>query len=141
MRLPTYFISHGGSPWPWLAGGMREAHSKLEASLKELPREFGARPRAILVVSGHWEEWEFTVMPGEQPSMLYDYSGFPEHTYRSEYPAPGSPALARRVLELLNASGFDPRAHPSRGFDHGVFAPLAVLYPQAERAHRPTVNS
>lgn len=132
MRLPTYFISHGGGPWPWLKTEMRGAYDKLEASLRELPRELGAVPRAILAVSGHWEEADFTVMAGERPPMLYDYSGFPEHTYRIEYPAPGSPALARRVEELLAASGFAVRADASRGFDHGVFAPLAVAYPQAD---------
>ncbi|HEX8131555.1 MAG TPA: hypothetical protein VF527_20835, partial [Pyrinomonadaceae bacterium] len=81
MRLPTYFISHGGGPWPWLKEGMRGAYDKLEASLTELPREIGMTPRAILAVSGHWEERDFAVMSGERPGMIYDYSGFPAHTY------------------------------------------------------------
>lgn len=131
MRLPTYFISHGGGPWPWLKEGMRGAYDKLEASLKELPRELGATPKAILAVSGHWEGQDFTVMSGATPPMLYDYSGFPEHTYRIRYAAPGSPEVARRVLELLAAAGIDARADAARGFDHGVFAPLAVAYPEA----------
>ncbi|HEY9405128.1 MAG TPA: class III extradiol ring-cleavage dioxygenase [Pyrinomonadaceae bacterium] len=132
MRLPTYFISHGGGPWPWLKEGMRGAYDKLEASLKELPRETGARPKAILAVSGHWEEQDFTVMSGATPPMLYDYSGFPEHTYRIRYGAPGSPQVARRVQELLAAAGIGARADAARGFDHGVFAPLAVAYPEAD---------
>lgn len=131
IRLPTYFISHGGGPWPWLKEGMRGAYDKLEASLKELPREIGMTPRAILAVSGHWEERDFTVMSGARPPMLYDYSGFPEHTYSIEYPAPGSPQVARRVQELLSAAGFGAREDAARGFDHGVFAPLAVAYPEA----------
>jgi len=131
MRLPTYFISHGGGPWPWLKEGMRGAYDKLEASLKALPREIGVTPEAILAVSGHWEEQDFTVMSGATPPMLYDYSGFPEHTYHIKYGAPGSPQVARRVRELLGASGFDTRADASRGVDHGVYAPLAVAYPEA----------
>ena len=131
MRLPTYFISHGGGPWPWLKEEMRGAYDKLEASLKELPREIGVTPKAILAVSGHWEGRDFTVMSGATPPMLYDYSGFPEHTYRVRYGAPGSPQVARRGLELLAASGIDAREDAARGFDHGVFAPLAVAYPEA----------
>src|SRR4028118_1271664 len=87
MRLPTYFISHGCGPWPWLKESMRGAYDKLEASLKELAREAGARPKALLAVAGHWEERDFTVMSGATPGMLYDYSGFPEHTYRIRYGA------------------------------------------------------
>lgn len=132
MRLPTYFISHGGGPWPWLKDEMPGVYDKLEASLQELPREIGATPKAILAVSGHWEERDFTLMTGERPGMLYDYSGFPEHTYRIKYAAPGSPAVARRAQELLAAAGFNTRADASRGFDHGVFAPLAVVYPAAD---------
>jgi aromatic ring-opening dioxygenase catalytic subunit (LigB family) len=131
MRLPTYFISHGGGPWPWLKEGMRGAYDKLETSLKELPREIAMTPRAILAVSGHWEENDFTVMSGATPPMLYDYSGFPEHTYRIKYDAPGSPQVARRVQELLAAAGHGTRLDAARGFDHGVFAPLAVAYPEA----------
>jgi aromatic ring-opening dioxygenase catalytic subunit (LigB family) len=131
MRLPTYFISHGGGPWPWLKAEMPGVYDRLEASLKELPREIGVTPEAILAVSGHWEERDFAVMSGERPGMLYDYSGFPAHTYRIEYGAPGSPPVARRVRELLAAAGFATREDGARGFDHGVFAPLAVAYPDA----------
>jgi aromatic ring-opening dioxygenase catalytic subunit (LigB family) len=120
MRLPTYFISHGGGPWPWLKEGMRGAYDKLEASLKELPREIGVTPKAILAVSGHWEGRDFTVMSGATPPMLYDYSGFPAHTYRIRYAAPGSPQVARRVLELLMASGISAREDAARGFEANV---------------------
>jgi aromatic ring-opening dioxygenase catalytic subunit (LigB family) len=130
--LPTYFISHGGGPWPWLREQTAGAYDRLEASLKELPRELGRTPKAILAVSGHWEEADFTVMSTAAPPMVYDYSGFPEHTYRVSYPAPGSPAVARRVRELLEAAGLRAGSDESRGFDHGVFAPLAVAYPAAD---------
>ena len=130
--LPTYFISHGGGPWPWLKEQMPGVYDKLEASLKEMPRQLGSVPKAVLVVSGHWEERDFTVMSSPAPPMVYDYSGFPEFTYRIKYPAPGSPEVARRVQELLGGAGFAAPADDRRGFDHGTFAPLAAIYPEAD---------
>ncbi len=70
LTLPTYFISHGGGPWPWLKAEMPGVYDRLEDSLRALPRELGARPRAVLAVSGHWEEEDFTVMSGEAPPMV-----------------------------------------------------------------------
>jgi aromatic ring-opening dioxygenase catalytic subunit (LigB family) len=132
LNLPAYFISHGGGPWPWLRSEMPGVYDRLEASLRELAREVGAKPRAVLAVSGHWEERDFTLMTTPRPPMVYDYSGFPAHTYRIEYPAPGSPEVARRALELLQNAGIPAGVDDRRGFDHGVFAPLAVVYPQAD---------
>jgi len=88
-------------------------------------------------VSAHWEEPEFTVQTHPQPGMIYDYSGFPEHTYHIRYPAAGSPALARRSMELLADSGIPAREDAARGFDHGMYAPMAVIYPEADM---PTVQ-
>ncbi|HET8898950.1 MAG TPA: class III extradiol ring-cleavage dioxygenase, partial [Rhodanobacteraceae bacterium] len=99
-RLPTYFLSHGGGPWPWMTGPVREHYRGLEASLQTIARELGSKPRAVLVVSGHWEAAEFSVMASPNPGMIYDYTGFPEHTYAVRYPAPGSPELAGRVQRL-----------------------------------------
>lgn len=130
LVFPTYFISHGGGPWVWMPE-MKRIYENLEKSLRKIPREIGATPKAILAVSGHWEENEFSVMTGSNPPMVYDYSGFPEHTYRIKYDAPGSPEIAARVQSLLKNAGFDVRADDSRGFDHGVFVPLAVSYPEA----------
>lgn len=130
-RLPTYFISHGGGPWPWLDGEHRRMHDTLDASLKDMPRQLGVEPKAVLAVSGHWEESEFTVMSTPHPSMLYDYRGFPEHTFHVQYPAPGAPALAGRIQELLVAAGFPVRLEAERGFDHGTFVPLYAMYPDA----------
>lgn len=130
-RLPTYFVSHGGGPWPWMPEQTR-LYTRLQASLEGIPLELGAPPRAILCVSAHWEEDEFTVQTGPNPPMLYDYGGFPEHTYRIQYPAPGSPEVAERVGELLTAAGIPVRGDSRRGFDHGMFAPLYVSYPKAD---------
>ena len=131
-RMPTYFISHGGGPWPWLEGRLREACESLRVSLEALPRELPQKPQAILMISGHWEEKDFAIMSSAKPGMVYDYSGFPEHTYKVQYPAPGSPELANRVQELLDQAGITSSFDPERGFDHGTFAPLAVSYPDAD---------
>lgn len=111
---------------------MPGVHDRLEASLRDIPRQLGATPRAVLMVSGHWEERDFTVMSNPAPPMIYDYGGFPEHTYHVKYPAPGSPEVARRVQGLLRAAGFGGPADERRGFDHGTFAPLAAVYPAAD---------
>lgn len=131
-KLPTYFISHGGGPWPWMKNEWGDMMGQLEASLKAIAHEIGPAPKAVLVISGHWEESEFTVMASPQPPMVYDYTGFPEHTYHVKYPAPGAPALAERVQGLLQAAGIPVRKDDRRGFDHGTFTPLVAMYPQAD---------
>jgi aromatic ring-opening dioxygenase catalytic subunit (LigB family) len=130
-KLPTYFISHGGGPWPWLPD-MRKGMAALEKSLAAMPDEIGVTPKAILMISGHWEEDDFAVMASAKPPMVYDYGGFPEHTYKITYAAPGAPALALRTEELLKAAGLPTHLDQSRGFDHGVFAPMEVMYPAAD---------
>jgi aromatic ring-opening dioxygenase catalytic subunit (LigB family) len=131
LRLPTYFISHGGGPWPWLPE-MHDAMAPLAASLRRITAEIGGLPRAVLSISGHWESERFAVMAAAQPGMVYDYHGFPEHTYRVRYPAPGAPALAQRIEALLRGAGIDAAQDGTRGYDHGTFAPLAVMFPQAD---------
>lgn len=131
-RLPTYFISHGGGPWPWMADQLAGAYGALAASLQAMPGQLGVTPKAVLVISGHWEEPEFTVMASPQPPMVYDYYGFPPHTYQIHYPAPGAPELAEQVRELIQGAGFAARLDTQRGFDHGTFTPLAVIYPNAD---------
>lgn len=131
-RLPTYFISHGGGPWPWMKETLNGAYDKLEASLKALPGQLGQMPKAVLVISGHWEESEFTVMSTPRPPMVHDYSGFPRHTYDITYPAPGSPSLADQVQTLIKAAGLTVRLDAQRGFDHGTFVPLFSIYPEAQ---------
>lgn len=130
--LPTYFISHGGGPWPYLTGGMRDAHAKLEAALRDMPRQLATRPRAVLMVSAHWEAPAFTVTGHRQPAMIYDYSGFPANTYAVTYPSPGAPALASQVHALVEAAGLPGAIDPARGYDHGMFAPMSVIFPEAD---------
>ena len=130
-RLPTYFISHGGGPWPWIPD-MRQMFATLEASLKEMVASWDEKPKAILMVSGHWEAETVAVMGAERPGMLYDYSNFPPHTYEIVYGAPGAPDVATRTRDLLKSAGIDAQINMERGFDHGVFAPMEVMAPEAD---------
>jgi aromatic ring-opening dioxygenase catalytic subunit (LigB family) len=110
----------------------RSRFGNLEASLARIPREIPAKPRAVLVISGHWEGPEFAVMSAAHPPMVYDYYGFPPETYQIVYPAPGAPEAAARTAELIRAAGLPTRLDDKRGFDHGAFVPLFVMYPKAE---------
>lgn len=130
VRLPTYFLSHGGGPWPYMTGEFRAGMAQLEQSLLEMRQELADLPQAVLVVSGHWEERGFAVSSGTRPGMVYDYYGFPDELYHIRYGAPGSPELARRVQGLLAAQGIDARMDPTRGFDHGTFSLMKPLYPE-----------
>lgn len=111
---------------------MNGAYDRLEASFKGMPKQIATKPRAVLVISGHWEERDFTVMSNAKPPMIYDYAGFPEHTYHIQYSAPGATQTAERVCRLIEAAGFAARLDAGRGYDHGTFVPLAVIYPDAD---------
>ena len=84
------------------------------------------------MISAHWEEPEFTLTSSPKPPMIYDYGGFPDYTYHIHYDAPGDPALAARVKALIEAAGMPARLDAERGFDHGAFTPLKVIYPNAD---------
>lgn len=131
-RLPTYFISHGGGPWPYMTGEFRRGFQQLEQSLVEMRAELHDLPTAVLMVSGHWEENGFAISSSGKPGMVYDYYGFPDYLYHISYGAPGSPELARRVQQLLQAGGFEARLDPERGFDHGTFSVMKPLYPEED---------
>lgn len=130
--LPTFFLNHGGGPWPWMDGPMRRGYDQLEASLQAVIPALDEKPKAILVVSAHWEEAVPHVSTHPAPPMLYDYYGFPEHTYHIRYAAPGSPDLAMRVRDLLRAGGMDCREDAQRGFDHGTFSMMQPIRPEAD---------
>ena len=115
--LPTLFIPHSGGPcffMDWTMGPA-DTWNKMADFLKGIDASLGRRPKAVLVVSGHWEEPAFTVDSGERPFLIYDYAGFPPHTYQLKYPAPGSPALAQRVLELLAGGRNSGGGRPATG--------------------------
>lgn len=129
--MPTYFISHGGGPWPWMEN-QKATYARLTSALRQIPEQLDSTPRAILMISAHWEAAQFSVTSNANPGMIYDYSGFPEHTYSVRYEAPGSPELAADVQVLLEAQGVTVRKDPERGFDHGMYAPMVVIYPEAQ---------
>lgn len=136
-RLPTFYISHGGGPWPWIDGMAEGTYATLAASLKRMEADAGTRPRAVLMISAHWEAPAFTVQANPQPGMIYDYFGFPPHTYQIRYAAPGDAALAAQVERLIAAAGLPAARDVERGFDHGMYAPMAVAWPDADM---PTVQ-
>jgi aromatic ring-opening dioxygenase catalytic subunit (LigB family) len=133
QRLPTLYLPHGGGPcffMEWTMGPS-DTWNRLANWLRGIGASLPAAPKALLVVSAHWEAEAPTVTSAASPPLVYDYYGFPPHTYDLRWPAPGSPQLARRVRELLGAAGIESRDDPVRGFDHGVFVPLKVAYPDA----------
>ena len=134
LRMPTAFLPHGGGPWPFvpLGFGTAEEQQKLAAYLRSVRHLPMQTPKALLVVSAHWEERLPTVITAAHPPMYYDYYGFPPASYAIQWPAPGHPAVAARVRQLLGAAGFATAANADRGFDHGTFVPLKLTYPAAE---------
>jgi aromatic ring-opening dioxygenase catalytic subunit (LigB family) len=130
--LPTFFIPHGGGPCFFMENDPPDVWDPLANFLKGLAASVGAMPKALIVISGHWEENVIAVNAGAHPPMLFDYYGFPPETYRLTYPAPGAPDLALRVETLLNRAGLPVREETRRGYDHGVFVPFKLIYPQAD---------
>ncbi|MDQ2077210.1 class III extradiol ring-cleavage dioxygenase [Marinimicrobium sp. ABcell2] len=122
------YISHGGGPLPLLGD---PDHQELVAHLTAIAGRL-RRPSAIVVISAHWEASVPTVTSGEQPSLIYDYNGFPPESYEIQYPCPGSPVLADRVYHALTQAGLEAAQDPKRGFDHGLFVPLKLMYPEAD---------
>jgi aromatic ring-opening dioxygenase catalytic subunit (LigB family) len=133
-RLPVVFLPHGGGPWPFvdLRIGSKAEQAELARYLRSVASVPHTPPKAVLVISAHWEEAVPTVMTSPAPPLLYDYYGFPPESYEITWPAPGEPALAQRVRALLAGAGFESAANAERGFDHGTFVPLKLAYPDAD---------
>jgi aromatic ring-opening dioxygenase catalytic subunit (LigB family) len=132
-RMPTLYIPHGGGPcffMDWTMGPP-DTWDRMAAFLRSIDASLPARPSALLVVSAHWETRVPTVLASDAPPLLFDYYGFPPHTYELTWPASGSPSLAARVEALLSAAAIASERETERGFDHGVFIPLKVAYPDA----------
>lgn len=130
-RQPSFFIPHGGGPcffmpdpagyWVGMGAFLRSLHTMLPE-----------RPAAILLVSAHWETRGFRLTGGSAPTLIFDYYGFPPETYDIRYGAPGSPDLASRAAGLLLEAGLPAALDDERGFDHGVFIPMKVAFPDAD---------
>lgn len=134
MTMPTLFIPHGGGPCFFMPNppDHPKLWDKMAAYLRGIAGSLPKKPKAILVISGHWEDREVLVNASPAPDMLFDYYGFPPHTYQLNYPAPGSPSLAQEILKLLNDASIASRSVPKRGYDHGVFVPLLLMFPDAD---------
>ena len=131
QKMPTWFIPHGGGPCFFMEWNPVDAWDRMAQFLKEAAHTLPQAPKAIILVSAHWLAPEVSVTSGAQPELIYDYYGFPAHTYELTYPAPGEPSLAERIVQSLQAAGIPSRQDPKRGFDHGVFIPLKLIFPKA----------
>lgn len=134
-RLPTLFIPHGGGPCFFMEpmpGMPPHTWDKMAAYLRGIPQAMGQRPTALLIISGHWESERASVLNNDNYELLYDYYGFPEHTYSLTYPAHGSATVAGKVRELLGHAGIETEEEHERGLDHGVFIPFKLIYPDAD---------
>lgn len=129
--MPAAYITHGGGPCFFMDWDPPDAWDELRHSLEAIPDALPATPSAIVVVSAHWEAPEFRIAGGAAPRLIYDYGGFPPHTYQLTYPAPGHPPTAQRIAELFGDAGIEHRLDDQRGWDHGVFIPLKVMFPDA----------
>lgn len=129
-RQPSHFIPHGGGPC-FFMDDPRGIWTGMEQWLRAFPASLPEAPKALLVVSGHWETQGFAFTGAPRPGLIYDYYGFPAHTYALRYDAPGDPALAARAAELIAGAGIGATIDPARGFDHGVFVPMKVAFPEA----------
>jgi len=122
------YLSHGGGPMPLLGDSN---HNEMVKTLQQIAQEVG-KPSAILIVSAHWEAKVPTVTSATAPELIYDYYGFPKESYEIKYPAPGEPRLANSVVEVLNEHNIHAVEDEKRGFDHGMFVPLKIMYPDAD---------
>ena len=122
--FPSLYISHGSPMLALEPGASGPALARLAATLP--------KPKAIVMVSAHWESSELLVSGNPQPETWHDFGGFPQALFAVQYPAPGNPQLAAEVVELLKADSLPARIDSQRPFDHGVWVPLSLMYPQAD---------
>lgn len=125
--MPVIFVPHGGGPLPLLND---VNHQQLRDFLSSVRGQI-PMPKAILLITAHWEEAQVTLSSHPHPGMLFDYYGFPPEAYKLSYPAPGSPELAEKIASLLKVSGIAVKLDNQRAFDHGTFVPLRLMYPEA----------
>ena len=127
-KAQVLFLSHGGGPMPLLDD---EAHQEMVDCLQSIAAEI-TKPSAIIVISAHWEEKMVTVTAAPEPPLIYDYYGFPQESYDIAYPCPGEPVLAEQVQIVMQAAGIAVKLDEHRGFDHGLYVPLKIMFPGAD---------
>jgi 4,5-DOPA dioxygenase extradiol len=129
-RLPAIFVNHGGGPMPLLGRQPELVANMQDIVQNHLSQPQYPKPKAIVLLSAHWESNPVRITSSPHPKMYYDYGGFPPESYKFNYPAPGSPDLAQRIQNLLSEVGIPSELDSKRGFDHGVFVPLMIMYPE-----------
>ena len=130
--MPQVFIPHGAGPCFFMDWQPPQESQALEQYLTEFNQRLPSQPKALLVISAHWLEEEFTILTKPQPDLLFDYYGFPESTYQLQYPAPTDTELAQSIVQQLGQAGIIARTNSERDFDHGVFIPLLLMFPEAQ---------
>lgn len=132
-RLPAFFIPHGGGPCFFMDWKMGPANTwdNLADWLKNMHTAMPEQPKAIVVISAHWETAEVRITAKANPDLYFDYYGFPEHTYQLTYPAPGAPELAQQIQGLFQQAHIPSHLDSERDYDHGVFIPFKLIYPDA----------
>ena len=130
--MPAAYIPHGGGPAFFMQDGMADMFRPMGEFLAGFSKLLPAKPQAILIVTAHWEKPVDTATGGTNPASICDYYGFPKETYALTYTAPGSPELAANIAGLLQPAHIDVAVDPVYGWDHGVFIPIKVMYPQAD---------
>ncbi len=123
-RLPTLFISHG-------APNMALTQNEAREFMAHLGNRYD-RPAAIVICSAHFETKGPAVVTDDRPEMIYDFRGFEKELYEIQYPAPGEPKIAEKVASLIETAGMSVERIEKRGFDHGTWVPLSLIYPNAE---------
>ncbi len=131
QKMPTVYIPHGAGPCFFMDWQPANTWNGMEAYLKGIAATLPQQPKAIVMVSAHWLDDSFAITGHAQPELIYDYYGFPPHTYELAYPAAGEPDLAAKVQQLLEGAGVPTRTDAQRGFDHGMFIPLKLMFPNA----------
>ena len=131
-RMPVFFVPHGAGPCFFMDWNPADTWVRMEAFLKGIADSLPAAPTAIVLVSAHWLEREFSVTGHVRPPLIFDYAGFPPHTYELTYPAPGNPDLAARITALIHGDRANAHIDHKRGLDHGVFIPLKLMFPRAD---------
>lgn len=126
--MRVVYLSHGGGPMPLLGD---PSHDELVGTLKDIAQAI-EKPAAIIVVSAHWEASQATITSATEPELIYDYYGFPPESYQIQYPAKGSPELALALEKTFHDHGVAVALDEHRGFDHGVFVPLKIMFPDAD---------
>ena len=132
MTMPAFYIPHGGGPCFFMDWTPPDTWNALGDWMRSIPATLPQQPKAQLVFSAHWEQPQFTLLTTPNPGLYYDYYDFPPHTYELQWPAPAAPRLFDRVRQCMQAVGLPLAEDNTRDFDHGVFIPGLLMYPQAQ---------